>query len=147
MNILFKNSEGALTITPHNGQHGSIDKHAVKLMTARNLPEDHDYHTLSDADVALLKGDGTFRDAMDVKDGKPCVCIEKAKVLAHKSRREIRNSAYKEIDGGSQYATLNEEGELKRKGIKEPDDVAQVEIDSATDTDTLQSILNRQKGV
>ncbi|AUR96756.1 hypothetical protein NVP1232O_22 [Vibrio phage 1.232.O._10N.261.51.E11] len=69
------------------------------------------------------------------------VNIKKAKNIAHPLRRNKRDAEYKTIDGGSEFAVLNDAGQAKRDSIKAADDALQVEIDNAKTVEDLNAAM------
>jgi D-serine deaminase-like pyridoxal phosphate-dependent protein len=72
------------------------------------------------------------------------VNLEKAKIIAHTNRRQIRAKNFEPYDlliskqiPGKEL----EEAELKRQSIRDKDAEIQIEIDAATDVDKLKSLL------
>lgn len=74
------------------------------------------------------------------------VNLEKAKVIAHNHRRQIRAKNFEPYDlliARQIPGKALEEAESKRQAIREKDAQIQVEIDAATDVDQLKSLLQQ----
>jgi len=67
--------------------------------------------------------------------------MTKAKVIAHESRRTIRNAAFAPLDIKATIPAEATQAEADRDVIRVADAALQVSMDAATDADTLKALM------
>ena len=67
--------------------------------------------------------------------------MTKAKVIAHESRRMVRNAAFAPLDIKATIPAEATQAEADRDVIRVADAALQVSMDAATDADTLKALM------
>lgn len=91
--------------------------------------------------VSAISSDRTFRNAWE-KNGRSIVHnIDKAKNIAHEKRRNARTAEFAPLDIEATIPAKAAQAEAKRQVIRNKYDTMQVDIDAATDIDSLKSVI------
>ena len=134
--IIYQNSEGIASIVYPLNPNKSIED-----VAKRTVPDGTAYEIVEDSQ---LPSDKTFRDAWVKGSGVVTEDVTKAKVIAHKTRREKREAEFKPHDD---IISLNIPGtdtsaaETARAAIRTKYATMQTNIDNATNIAGIKTAL------
>ena len=134
--IIYQNSEGIASIVYPLNPNKSIED-----IAKRTVPDGTAYEIVEDSQ---LPSDKTFRDAWVKGSGVVTEDVTKAKVIAHKTRREKREAEFKPHDDTISLnipGTDTSAAETARAAIRTKYATMQTNIDNATNIAGIKTAL------
>jgi hypothetical protein len=132
--IIYTQEEtGCVAVVNLSAEATSYEEEAAKV-----VPEGVEYAII---DRSELPASRTFRNAWKKNVEAVEINLDDAKVIAHENRRTARTLEMKPHDLNVTIPGMSDSAEAERVILREKYEDIQVQIDEASDTETLESIL------